>query len=43
MHIQYMLTYTGQYETGHSLRGRSGRDRVVVGIIATYAISAYHH
>ena len=24
-------------------RGRRGRDRVVVGFINTYAISAYHH
>ena len=24
-------------------RGRRGRDRMVVGFITTYAISAYHH
>ena len=24
-------------------RGLSGRDRMVVGFITTYAISAYHH
>jgi hypothetical protein len=24
-------------------RGRRGRDRMVVGFTATYAISAYHH
>jgi hypothetical protein len=26
-----------------SLRGRRGRDRIVVGSTTTYAISAYHH
>jgi len=25
------------------LRGRRGRDRMVVGFTTTYAISAYHH
>ena len=25
------------------IRGRCGRDRMVVGFITTYAISAYHH
>jgi len=25
------------------MKGRSGRDRIVVGFITTYAISAYHH
>jgi hypothetical protein len=25
------------------VRGRHGRDRMVVGFITTYAISAYHH
>ena len=24
-------------------RGRRGRDRIIVGFITTYAISAYHH
>jgi hypothetical protein len=24
-------------------RGRRGRDRIVVGFMTTYAISAYHH
>jgi len=28
---------------GGLLRGRHGRDRMVVGFITTYAISAYHH
>jgi len=27
----------------HSMRGRRGRDRMVVGFITTGAISAYHH
>ena len=27
----------------NSSRGRFGRDRMVVGFITTYAISAYHH
>ena len=26
-----------------SVRGRRGRDRMVVGFTTTYAISAYHH
>jgi len=25
------------------MRGRRGRDRMVVGFMTTYAISAYHH
>jgi hypothetical protein len=25
------------------IRGRRGRDRMVVGFITTYAINAYHH
>jgi hypothetical protein len=25
------------------LRGRRGRDRMVVGVTNTYAVSAYHH
>ena len=27
----------------NSMRGRRGRDRLVVGFITTYAISDYHH
>jgi hypothetical protein len=27
----------------HTLRGRRGRDRIVVGFTATYGIIAYHH
>jgi len=27
----------------HSVRGRRGRDRMIVGFTTTYAISAYHH
>jgi hypothetical protein len=27
----------------NAMRGRRGGDRIVVGFITTYAISAYHH
>ena len=27
----------------HTLRGRRGRDRIVVGLTATYRIIAHHH
>ena len=27
----------------HLCRGHRGRDRMVIGFITTYAISAYHH
>jgi hypothetical protein len=31
-------------DKGHNhMRGRRGRDRMVVGFTTTYAISAYHH
>jgi len=36
----YIYIYT---VTDQNLRGRRGRDRMVVGFITTYAISAYHH
>ena len=29
-------------DSTHSVKGRRGRDRIVVGFIATYVISAYH-
>jgi hypothetical protein len=29
--------------TNDMTRGRRGRDRMVVGFITTYAVSAYHH
>ena len=34
-------TQRGQYPS--SFRGRRGRDRLVVGLTTTYAISTYHH
>jgi len=35
--------YFQNHEIQTILRGRRGRDRMVVGFITTYAISFYHH
>jgi hypothetical protein len=37
---EYILTV---HVISYILRGRRGRDRMVVGFTASYAISAYHH
>ena len=42
MDLLYMITEKIELITMQS-RGLSGRDRMVVGFITTYAISAYHH
>jgi hypothetical protein len=49
--LYYPFVYIYMFEFGlyigkrkfQSLRGRRGRDRMVVGFTTTYAISAYHH
>ena len=42
---QQFYQYEKQTTTSHlkSLRGRHGRDHMVVGFITTYAISVCHH
>jgi len=37
------ILYSGETSFPSKCGGRRGRDRMVVGFIATYAISAYHH
>jgi hypothetical protein len=42
-HVQPALTEIVQVKITNVLRGRRGRDHMVVGFRATSAISAYHH
>jgi len=37
------LSFTYVHLPVVAMRGHRGRDRMVVGFITTYAISAYHH
>jgi hypothetical protein len=37
------MLFWGFLNYSYFLRGRRGRDRIVVGFTSTYAISAYHH
>ena len=48
MLLKYLYVYLIVYKCGTTtsdiiFRGRRGRDRMLVGFINTYAISAYHH
>jgi hypothetical protein len=37
------IFYKNFTRVSDKIQGRRGRDRIVVGFITTYAISAYHH
>jgi len=41
--LQYKVGLNDQISVIYISWGRRGRDRVVIGLITTYAISAYHH
>jgi hypothetical protein len=41
--VDVLLEHSGFTVRYMDVRGRRGRNRVVVGLTATYAISAYHH
>jgi hypothetical protein len=45
LEILERLTYVhdNKHITLNTMRGRRGRDRMVVGFMTIYAISAYHH
>jgi uncharacterized membrane protein YhaH (DUF805 family) len=43
IYIYMLLLASSKCRSNKLLRGRRGRNRVVVGFITTYAISAYHH
>jgi hypothetical protein len=42
LYIYMLLLASSKCRSNKLLRGRRGRNRVVVGFITTYAISAYH-
>ena len=41
--VSVFMIITGSLHSLNTIRGRHGRDRIVVGFITTYAISAHHH
>ena len=43
IYIYMLLLASSKCRSNKLLRGRRGRNRVAVGFITTYAISAYHH